>query len=409
MLGIYPAILLFCVTGQFDINGLVTLEARAGQAPLDTSGQVEWGVIGIATPDVQLSYLSRTADVRLDYGPRIFWREPNDTSTLRPLILHVGAFNGTLRATRRLGLFANATGSVGEADYTALGQILPGQAALPAVVDFLSVSSTAGMVVQTSRLSELSNALTFIHRRPLGAAADVKAMDPTMPPPFPRQTSLSLTSAFKLMASRQDEISVSNIVSYGTYSGNVDIFTVVPEARWRMHLSPRYDLRVGAGIAYAHVNPALDAWSPVSPVGELGLDMRLSNSAGASTRASVLAQVDYFIDPVLSTAGPRALLTAGWWDVLNPDWQVGVEGMYATVFTGTNAPVGTTLPDETTVSLYIPVRHRASDHVLMEFGFRYADRAPSVEVSAFGFHQRQLWLYYMVTGTTRRPTSRSVQ
>ena len=144
MLGPPAAFLLACLAGQFDINGLVTLETRVGEAPLTADGEVRKGVAAVLLPDLQLSYLSRSSDVRLDYSARIFWREPNELSTLKPVILHVVNFVASSQTTERLQLSANANMSVGEADYTGLTAVLPGQAALPSVVDFLSITATAG-------------------------------------------------------------------------------------------------------------------------------------------------------------------------------------------------------------------------------------------------------------------------
>lgn len=409
MWGLYVPVLLSCLAGQFDINGLLSLEARAGQGPLDADGVVKWGVIGVATPDVQLSFLSRTLDVRLDYAPRIFWREPNDLGSVRPLILHNASLSAAGQPSRRVRLTGLANASAGEADYTALNQILgPMQAALPHLVEFLSINALVTGAVDITRLTKLTMSVSFTHRRPLGATADVPVVDPTLPP-FPRQTSVMVAPGVTTSLSRVTDMTIGAISTYGTYSGGYDIFTIVPQVGWRLHLSPKYDLRVGAGIAYAHVVPALDVLVPLAPVGELGLDMRLSKNGAESTRASLTARLDYMVDPVLGSVGPRALLSAGLWSVLNPNWQVGAEAGYSTVFVGTDIQPGAVVGDQTSVNVSIPIRHRAGDYALMEFGFRYADRAPSVEISAFGFHQRQLWLYYSLTAFTRRSTTRTVQ
>jgi hypothetical protein len=409
VLSLTPAALLLCIAGNFDINGLVTLETRAGEGPLTADGVIKPGVIGILTPDLQLSYLSRTAEMRLDYGARIFWRQPNDSSSLRPLILHAVNFLGSVQATRNLKLTGNVNASIGESDYTILTQILgPGQAALPTVADFFSATAAVGAQLNVSRTSIFGMSLAVTQRRPLGATANVPVVDPTMPP-FPRQTSVVATPSFGFDLTRQDQLTLVSPMSYGTYSGGIDILTVSPQVRWRAHLTSNYDLRIGAGIAYARVEPALPTSSPVAPVGEVGVETRLADTGAVATRASAGVRVDYFVDPVLGTAGPRASLVLGLWSTLTPDWFVGFDGNYSTVFLGTNTSVLATLTDETAASVAIPVRYRASDNILTEFGFRWSDRAPSVLVSAFGFHQRQLWLYLLLTATTRRPTTRMVQ
>ncbi|HEY8927214.1 MAG TPA: hypothetical protein VIU64_22680, partial [Polyangia bacterium] len=110
-----PAALLLYLAGGFELNGLATLEVRGGRAPILVNNPPRWGVVGIATPDIQLSYLSPRLDLKLDYALRAFWRFPNDTlqvmdptmpggmtmtsSRLDPLLLHQVSLVATGRAT----------------------------------------------------------------------------------------------------------------------------------------------------------------------------------------------------------------------------------------------------------------------------------------------------------------------
>ena len=422
MLGLPAAVLLVSLAGQFDVNGSVTVEGRVGEAPLNTQGKIEAGVAGIVMPDLQLSYLSRVTDARVDYSVRIYWREPNEAQSLKPVVLHTVNLGASSQATERLLLTSTGNMSVGEADYTALGQVLPGQASLPSVVDFFSVVGVVGAQEALSRRAKIGLNLTFIHRRHLGETADLPPEQAALL--FPRQTTVAGEPNYRYTLSRRDDLTINSPVSYGRYSSGVDIFLASPQVGWQHRLTRRYTLRMAAGVAYVHVVPALTTQSPVAPVGELGVDMQLSGHGGMLTRGSAGMRLDYFVDPVLGTAGPRASLALGVTSVLNPRWLVGVEGTYSTVFTGTNPQIAvpdpnmpnnlliatTTVPaDETLIAAALLARCRASDHLITEFGFRYSDRAPSLQVSAFGFHQRQLWLYASFTATTRRPTTRMVK
>lgn len=425
MLGLPAAALLVLLGRQFDINGSVTVEGRAGEAPLNTQGSIEAGVAGILMPDLQLSYLSRITDARIDYSARIFWRKPNEANTSKPVILHVVNLGASSQATPRLLLTANGNMSVGEADYTALGAVLPNQPALPSVVDFLSITGGVGAQEALSRRAKIGLNLSLIHRRPLGETAGVTEVPGTLL--FPHQTTGLAEPNFRYTLSRRDDLTVTSPVSYGRYTGGdqrFEIFLASPQVGWQHRLTRRYSLRVAAGLAYVHVVPSLNTQSPVSPVGEVGVDMQLAGHGGLLTRGSAGVRLDYFVDPVLGTAGPRASLALGITSILNPSWLVGAEATYATVFTGSNPQIvlgdpqggaippigGATVPvDETLVAAAILARCRVSDALTTEFGFRYSDRAPSLQVSAFGFHQRQLWLYGSFTASTRRPTSRMVK
>jgi len=410
VLGFPTAALLACLAGQFDVNVAVTAEGRAGEGPLAADATIRKGVIGILMPDLQLAYLSRVSDVRLDYVARIFWRTPNDLGTNKPLILHSVNLVGTSQVTGRLQLSATANMSVGESDYTALTLVLPNQPALPSVADFFSLTAAAGAVESLSRTAKVGLNLSYINRTPLGATAEVMAAPGMIVPPFPHQNTFGAEPNFRLTLSRIDELVFSGLVSYGTYTGGVDILLAAPQLKWQRHLSRQFILHLIGGLAYVHVEPTLDARTPVAPIAEIGLDMDLDHRRGVVTRASTAARVDYFVDPVLGTAGPRLLLTLSWSSTLNPNWLVGIDATYSTVFVATTPLfLGTTPIDETMAAVSLPVRYRASDNLFTEFGVRWSDRAPSLEVSAFGFHQRQLWLYVALTATTRRPVSRMVQ
>jgi hypothetical protein len=130
---------------------------------------------------------------------------------------------------------------------------------------------------------------------------------------------------------------------------------------------------------------------------------------GLETRVQGAVRLDYFYDAFSGRAGPRVLVTASGYSAMTTDWLVGVEAGYSTVFAEikTDSMLAQSIPpDDTAIYASIPIRHLASSHVLTEFGFRYADRGPN---SFSGFHQQQLWLYFLMTGTTRSSTMRRVQ
>jgi len=116
---------------------------------------------------------------------------------------------------------------------------------------------------------------------------------------------------------------------------------------------------------------------------------------------------------VTGRAGPRLQLLASAYTAMTTDWLAGIEAGYATVFseplTDEQKMANVTPPDETAVFANIPVRYRASRHLLTEFGLRLANRGPSVLNDWYGFHQHQIWLYVLLTGTTQPSTNRMVQ
>ena len=88
-------------------------------------------------------------------------------------------------------------------------------------------------------------------------------------------------------------------------------------------------------------------------------------------------------------------------------WTAALQAVFGTNLSGQPldaGPAGPLLaitPDETAASVALPIRHRASDNLILEFGGRWSDRGPHLSASNFAFHQRELWAYVMLTATTR--------
>ena len=433
-----PAALLLCIAGGFDLDGQASLELRGGRAPITAGAPPKWGFVGVATPDVQLSYLSPRLELRVDYGLRAFWRLPNDSrqmldplmvgppttsSRLEPLLLHQVGLIATGRATRRVRMNAEATASYGEADYTTIATLLgPTQAALPTIPKFLNIAAGGGTQVDLSRLSVFSLTLLFTHRRPIGATETVVDVNVPNVVPFPRQTSVAATPGLSVTVSRKGALTLGALFSYGAYSdvlltqkdgttmvGDATVLLFAPQVGWRAFLSPRSNLHVGAGANFLRLRPENPDLVPVSPVGDVTFESSIPKQQGLETRMLAALRMEYYFDPVTGRAGPRLVVSASGYSAMTTAWLAGIEAGYSTVFVrpfDPNDPRALQPPDETAVYASIPIRYRASTHLLTEFGFRWADRGPH---SLSGFHQQQLWVYLLLTGTTRTSTIRKVQ
>ena len=167
MLGLLlPMASLLLVAGEVDINATVVAETRAGEAPLLANQDPRPGFIGLLMPSVELSVRNSNLDLRLEYGPRIFWRRPNELGRDRPLLLHVTNLTLATRLTPTTAWTAGAMVSVGEVDYTGLpGLVGSVQASLPPVANILVVTARSGLDVQTTRVLRLGLAFEGSHRR----------------------------------------------------------------------------------------------------------------------------------------------------------------------------------------------------------------------------------------------------
>src|SRR5262249_52460427 len=116
------------------------------------------------------------------------------------------------------------------------------------------------------------------------------------------------------------------------------------------------------------------------------------------------ATVDYYVDPILNTTGPRGTATTELYFAFPGDWVTGISGSFSTSLslqTPYAAQTGGTFPDETAFSVSVPVRHRVSSYLIAEVGGRVANRGPRLTAPVLDFHQRQLWIYVQLTATTR--------
>lgn len=408
MLGLVPLASLLLVAGEVELNATVTAETRAGQAPLRANEDPRAGVIGVLTPMGDLLIRQSDLEFRLEYGPRIFWRWPNLASRVKPLVLHVGNLTLATRLTPTLSLTGGSTVSAGEVDYSLLPQLVGSvQASLPTVASLLVATGRLGIDLQVTRLTRVGLALEASHRRPLGE------VDPTITPGaafLQRQSAVQAAPNMTVRLSRQDDVSFATAVAYRWFESGTNFLSVTPQAGWRRRLSATDEFRLSAGVTYGHVRYAPNTPTPsgalaaetVSPVGSAEVGKLLLRHRSVALQGVAGAMVDYYVDPILTLAQKRVTVTARLLLSLRDRWTAGIETALGTSIEPLAAPGGMgTPPDATYASVTVPIRHRPADNVFLEFGGQWADRAPHTESSVFGFHQRQLWLYAMVTLTTR--------
>jgi hypothetical protein len=407
VVGLLSVAALLFVARDLDVDVGVVAEARVGQAALDVGQEPRFGLASVLMPGLELELRRPDSDLRANYALRLFWGDPRT----RPLVLHIANFLGTARVTRTLNVFGGVSASEGEPDFSALSALLPAAGMLPPVVKILSVSAMAGAQMAATRIWDVGVTGEVGHRRQLGT-------QPMMAIVLPEQTIFRVEPSAVAHLSRRDDLLLMGGVTYQMYSSTSPttegarflIFT--PEVGWRTHLTPRYDLRLIAGIAYLRTNleppPGQAGPDPVSPVGSAELVGRVFRDQGIAMQITLGATVEYYADPILAVAVPRGTAFARGLLLLGGDWSVGLEGTFGTSLA--SGPIqlpppaaANTHPDETFASVSLPVRHRISNNLTVEFGGRWFDRGPHLDVPDFAFHQRQAWAYVMVTATTRRP------
>ncbi len=405
------------VPGQLEVIPSVTVESQAGEAPLTYGDAPKASLVEILTPGVALNYVGRRLELRASYDLRIFWRLTSGVSVPAPLYLNTVNLALTARPARRTTVKLTASVYEGEADYTYLPSIYgANQAALVVVPTIFSANVSGSAELRATQRVTAAIALLAVETQPVGAAPTItSAAGTTTVFTLPRFSSIAATPGANILLSRLDTLEpalsfeyqqVSNLTvmtASGVEQGSLSAFVVTPTLGMRRLLSRRSELTLKVGVGVAHLSgEVIGNPNPIGPVGSATLDARVLNLRQAVLRAKGTSTLDYYIDPVLGTAATRFTNIGGLYLGLPKSWTIGIDGSFVTSLAKHPYPGAlNTYPDEVGASLELPVRHLLSNDLMMEFGGRWSDRSPFFTAPNYGFHQRQLWLYVQLTGTTR--------
>lgn len=409
------------LASPFELNASVASETRAGESPVLANAGSERLVTELITPLAEAELHEERLDVRLAYFPRLVWQSPNALGrTIRPLFLNQASLTLDARPSARTKVTGRAFGSYGEPDYTILPQLISnsqgmlpqgsGQATVPTVLTILTVSADLGIETEVSRRSRLTLSVDVSHFRPFGTSMVSTPPTLTLTPSYllTEQTTVAATPGAAYRLTPDDDLALTVGTAYSTYSSGTELLFVSPMLTWRARRSAAGDeFRLGLGLTNAR---ELDTGTPIvglqalSPAGSAEALWHVFTEDQYGLTAELKATVDEFVDPVLRVAYPRGYIAGQMTLILAPDWSMGVQGDFgASLQTSTPATVNGIYPDETAFSVSVPVRHRITGNVIMEFGGRWAERAPAFAVPAsdFAFRERQLWAYFMLTASTR--------
>ena len=360
--------------------------------------------------------------MRLGYSLRIFWRTSPEDPSPAPLYLNTATLALTARPTRRLQIKLAATAFEGSADYTFLPVIFgQSQAALVVVPRIFSAMLEGTARLRADRLVTPEIAVQAVHSQPIGVSElQVPAQNTTaVTYSLPHFTSLSGTPGVEMRVSPLNDLTLESIFQYEyvsdinsavTTSGgpppthSISAIIVIPTVASRTLLARNADLILKLGLAVTHLASTYPVEpNAVTPVGGATFDGRLLSLRETILSGQAGASVEYYLDPVLGTPAPHATAATSLVLGLPQDWSIGLQGTFSTTLKA--HPLGTEpslfYPDEVAAAVALPVRHALSDDFAIEFGGRWSDRSPFFTAPSFGFHQRQLWLYLSLMGTSR--------
>ena len=426
---IFFSVLAPLLASPFELNASVAAETRAGEEPILNAEVSERFVAELVIPQVEADLRQERLDVSLAYFPRVIWQSPNTLGrTVRPLFLNQATLVLSAQPSATTKVSARAFGSYGEPDYTILPQLIgasqgmvaqgSGQASVPQVVKILTASARAAIQTQVSRRLLLTVSAEANHFRPL-------LDQPAIPPPsmtttstntsyfLTRQTTVAANPGALFRLTPVDDLGLFVGAAYSTYSSGIEFLLVSSTLSWRTRRASGNDLRLDLGVTEVRnvgLIPAGGFREALSPTGSVEALWHVMSEDDYGLTARLKAGVDEFADPVLAVTYPRATVSGQMTLGLAPDWTLAIQADFSTGLQ--NAPttvIGAPLtvpstaqePDETVFSLAVPVRHRLSKNLIMEFGGRWTERAPTIVASDFAFRERVFWAYLTLTYSTR--------
>ena len=411
-------------------------ESRAGEAPSFTSASQgsQFQVIVSAIPMLSVRMLDENSDLTASSATRIFWR-PQPLLDRRPLFLETLDVTHLLRPSTRSSWQLNLRTSYGEEDYTVLAQQLPTQPTLPGQLTLFSAVGSATGTWKTSRRGALFFQLNATYRRPMDSQATTDNAATTL---FPTETIVSAAPGVRYQLTRRTLVELLAAVADTDMSGislpnppngptpetgfpsppnsttgHLNILTVQPQVSISEALTRYQRLRLTVGLTYAHALRQItaDPMKPVYPLFQLDLDSLLDRSrSGAVWRSTLSTGTMWYADPMLGVAVWRGFLQGTINTEIGRAWAAGARVAFGTDLTRLPPSaflVGGLVPDETVLSFDLPVRYRASNRLLAEFGASFTERGSYLD-SHFGWRRnsRELWLFLnlnAVTKATRTP------
>jgi hypothetical protein len=408
-------------------------ESRAGEAPSFTSTSATQGsqfqVIVSAIPMLSVRMLDENSDLTASSATRIFWR-PQPLLERRPLFLETLDVSHLMRPSKRSSWQLNLRTSYGEEDYTVLAQQQPTQPTLPRQLTLFSATGSATGTWRTSRRGALFFQMNAVHRRPLDSQATTGNGAAIL---FPTETiasaapggryQLTRRTLVELLAAVADTdmsgISLPNPPNGPTpetgiptptnsRTGHLNILTVQPQVSISEALTRYQRLRLTVGLTYAHVLRQISTdleMKPVYPLFQVDLDSLLDRTRGGAVWRSTLSTGTlWYADPMLGVAVWRGFLQGSITSEIGRAWAAGARVAFGTDLTRlpqSASLAGGLVPDQTVLSLDLPVRYRASNRLLAEFGASFAERGSYLD-SHFGWRRnsRELWLFLNLNAVT---------
>jgi hypothetical protein len=403
-------------------------ESRAGEAPSFTSATAsQFQVIVSAIPMLSVRMLDEVSDLTASSATRIFWR-PQPFFDRRPLFLESLDISELLRPSKRSSWQLNVRASYGEEDYTVLAQQLPTQPTLPGQLTLFSASGNATGSWKTSRRGAIFFQLNATYRRPMDSQATTTATTllptetiasaaPGVRYQLTRRTLVELLAAVAdtdmsgislLNPANGQTVDTGFTTPPNSRNGHLNILTVQPQVSILETLTRYQRLRLTLGLTYARAlrQTIAEPLKPVYPLFQLDLDSLLDRTRGGAVWRSTLSTGTlWYADPVLGVALWRGFLQGSINSEIGRAWAIGARLAFGTDLTqlppSAIRAAGGVIPDQTVLSLDLPVRYRASNRLLAEFGASFTERGSYLD-SHFGWRRnsREMWLFLNLNAVT---------
>jgi len=421
-----------------DVSGGVTVEVRGGRAPVTPSplATPRAGFMMIVQPNVDFSTVHRSrGSFLLGFAPRVQWRLPNRLEIKRPILLNEAYLRYAVGLTRRWSLSIDASGAVGEVDYTAFSLAFGEEQATTAdvqVAQFGIAHASIDVVAIPGPRSRVSFGPRFDARIPYGRSASSSDDEDSMGEEMmmgtgglrtlPQQISGGFSATYEYALDWRDSLDVSAFPGVVDYDNELSFATVDARLGWGRRLTELWTSHIDFGVFVAHMfrrpDPERDQMTAVRrqdptrvfPVGSLDLAGRLwSGARGRHLEGNLGAGVIGFFDRVVQRVDPRAFVTLALNASLPPRWAVGVRGsMYTSATPDARPPrqFGDDLVElpETVIQAQTPVTYEIDHQTRFEFGTILSVRGSHLDSNDFKFSMLETWAYCAIrfSGSTAR-------
>jgi hypothetical protein len=370
----------------------------------------QFQVVVSASPALSLYWWKASDSLQASATTRILWR-PEPLYDQRPIFLEVLDVSYSTRPTRRSDWQLHLHTSLGEEDYFSLSQQFANDPALSSSITSMTAlmaDAAATHRWRATRRTTWSLQMEAIYRHSIDALSSANGST-LLPPQSIINATPGLQFAYFRDLSANLQLQVSDHDVNRPTSGQTASATqpapsipshyhyifIQPQIGFHYEPSHRNQLQLAIGFTYPIYLIGTDPGGlgfPILPYSLIGWTTVLQRARTNVIQLSLTGGTTAFTDPILGYAVLRGSAQASVMAELGPRWRVSTSVVLTTDLSKLPSLNGVS-PDETILSVEVPVSYRWPHQMGIDFGGRYGERAPHFSDPNFAWRERELWAY----------------